>query len=407
MTSTTASASPSAPAMPYRRFGKTGLRMPVLTCGGMRYQQSWKEDSPEPLDAASQANLEATVRRAVAAGINHIETARGYGSSEYQLGRVLPAFPRDTLLVQTKIGPRDSADAFLRTFDHSLRLLQLDYVDLLSVHGINTPELLDQTLHRGTLDACRRLQAEGRARHIGFSTHGPTAVIVAAIETGAFSYVNLHWFYFDRLNEPALAAAQARDMGVFIISPNDKGGKLYAPPAKLTRLCAPLTPMGFNDLFCLAHPAVHTLSIGATRPSDYDAHLAMLPLLAEPEAHLAPIVKRLQDELAQCLGADWAAHWQADLPPVERVPGEVPLYQVLRLYNLAKAYDMVDYAQMRYNLLGSGDHWFPGNKVNKLKWSRLPDCLSGYPFADRLPAILREAHDWFNATDKRRLSQSE
>ena len=43
-------------------------------------------------------------------------------------------------------------------------------------------------------------------------------------------------------------------MGVFIISPNDKGGKLYEPPPKLTELCAPLTPMQFNDLYCLARP---------------------------------------------------------------------------------------------------------------------------------------------------------
>ena len=38
-------------------------------------------------------------------------------------------------------------------------------------------------------------------------------------------------------------------MGVFIISPNDKGGKLYAPPPKLETICAPLTPMQFNDLY--------------------------------------------------------------------------------------------------------------------------------------------------------------
>jgi predicted aldo/keto reductase-like oxidoreductase len=49
-------------------------------------------------------------------------------------------------------------------------------------------------------------------------------------------------------------------MGVFIISPNDKGGKLYDPPAKLVDLCPPLTPMQFNALYCLARPQVHTLS---------------------------------------------------------------------------------------------------------------------------------------------------
>ena len=40
--------------------------------------------------------------------MNHIETARGYGSSEYQLGFILPSFPRDEIMVQTKIGPKES-----------------------------------------------------------------------------------------------------------------------------------------------------------------------------------------------------------------------------------------------------------------------------------------------------------
>ena len=74
-------------------------------------------------------------------------------------------------------------------------------------------------------------------------------------------------------NWPAIAAAQRHDVGVFIISPSDKGGHLYSPPQKLIDLCAPLSPMVFNDLFCLSHSQVHTLSLGAARPSDFDEHL--------------------------------------------------------------------------------------------------------------------------------------
>ena len=83
------------PAMLYRRFGKTNLQMPVLSCGGMRYQQAWQDIEANDLDQAGQDNLEATIRRALELGINHIETARGYGSSEYQLGRILPLLPRE------------------------------------------------------------------------------------------------------------------------------------------------------------------------------------------------------------------------------------------------------------------------------------------------------------------------
>jgi len=226
--------------MQYRRFGRTGLKMPVLTCGGMRYQQSWADIAAgETLDPKGQANLEATIHRAVEQGINHIETARGYGMSEYQLGFVLPSFPRDEIIVQTKIGPKESEDEFLKTFDISLKNLQLDYVDLLAVHGINTNEILNQTLEGGTLSACRKLQDRGLVRHVGFSTHGPTDTILAAVQTDEFSYVNLHWYYFDQINWPAVLSASEHDMGVFIISPSEKGGKLFDPP-RSSYSCAPL-----------------------------------------------------------------------------------------------------------------------------------------------------------------------
>lgn len=68
--------------MHYRRFGRTELRMPVFSCGGMRYQHSWNDVKQDEIPADGQANLEATIRRALELGINHIETARGYGSSE-------------------------------------------------------------------------------------------------------------------------------------------------------------------------------------------------------------------------------------------------------------------------------------------------------------------------------------
>src|SRR5437868_14690375 len=91
-------------------------------------------------------------------------------------------------------------------------------------------------------------------------------------------------------------------MGVFIISPNDKGGKLYEPPQKLVELCAPLTPMQFNDLYCLARPQVHTLSCGAARPSDFDEHIAALAYYDASSEVIVPIERRLRQEMASTLG---------------------------------------------------------------------------------------------------------
>jgi len=69
--------SPYSWRMKYRRFGRTELAMPVISCGGMRYQFKWQDVDPKDIPRANQENLEATIHRAVDLGINHIETARG------------------------------------------------------------------------------------------------------------------------------------------------------------------------------------------------------------------------------------------------------------------------------------------------------------------------------------------
>ncbi|HIK45756.1 MAG TPA: aldo/keto reductase, partial [Leptolyngbyaceae cyanobacterium M65_K2018_010] len=135
--------------MEYRRFGRTELQMPVFSCGGMRYQHSWQDVPLAEIPADRQANLEATLRRALEVGINHIETARGYGTSEVQLGQILPTLPRDRIIVQTKVSPQADAAAFRQTLSQSLANLRLDTIDLLGIHGINTLELLEYTLRPG------------------------------------------------------------------------------------------------------------------------------------------------------------------------------------------------------------------------------------------------------------------
>ena len=88
--------------IPTRRFGRTGLPMPVLTCGGMRFQHRWEEEPPQPIPPDNQANLERLVARALDLGIRHIETARGYGTSEAQLGPILQKLPRESFILPDK-----------------------------------------------------------------------------------------------------------------------------------------------------------------------------------------------------------------------------------------------------------------------------------------------------------------
>jgi predicted aldo/keto reductase-like oxidoreductase len=393
--------------VPTRRFGRTEVQIPVLSCGGMRYQQGWEDLDPEKIDREGQANLEACIHRSLELGINHIETARGYGPSEMQLGWVLPKIDRDKLLVQTKIGVKETGKEFLEVFETSMNYLKVGYVDFLSIHGINTLAQLETVLKKGgCLDAMRQLQKEGRIRHIGFSTHASPEVVVPTCETGEFDYANVHWYFiYDQLHWSMVEAAAKQDMGLFIISPNDKGGMLYRPTEKMKALCDPLTPMQWHDLFCLSRPAVHTLSLGVSKPSDFDEHAeAVTRYYGDPVVQ--DIEKRIRFSMESELGADWVQRWHEGIPHFSNTPGKMNIREILRLWTFDKGLGLRDFAQMRYNLLGNADDWFPGGQavnMDSKDWS----CLAASPFADRIPGILKEAHELFHVEKEvKRLSES-
>lgn len=414
--------------MQYRRFGRTELQMPVFSCGGMRYHQTWDDAQLDVVEDENQRNLEATVRRGLELGVTHIETARDYGTSERQLGLLLPQLREerptsggpDGLIVQTKVAPLADANEYRRKVLDSLDRLQMDRVDLLGLHGINTHELLWHSIKPGgCLEVARELQAEGRVGHVGFSTHGSTDIIVEALNTnavdvgngGGFDYVNLHWYYINQWNWPAVEAAAKRDIGVFIISPSDKGGMLYKPTKKLAQLCEPLHPIVFNCLFCLSHPEIHTLSLGASQPSDFDLQISSLPLLEKAAEHLSPVLQKLRTAMVEAVGEDVADRFTEGLPAWDDQTGfgYMNLAVILWLRNLVLAYDMTEYGKMRYNLLGSGGHWFPGLNaagIDQLNPEPLAKALKKSPFADQIVGWLQETHELLGGEAVSRLSDS-
>ena len=71
---------------------------------------------------------------------------------------------------------------------------QVDYLDIFSVHGINTMQLLDYTLREGgCMEVLEEYRAAGKIRWIGFSTHATAPVIKTAISSKRFDSVNLHY----------------------------------------------------------------------------------------------------------------------------------------------------------------------------------------------------------------------
>src|SRR5205823_4776860 len=132
-----------------------------------------------------------------------------------------------------------------------------------------------------------------------------------------------------------------KDMGVFIISPNDKGGKLYDSPTKLAQLCSPLPPMQFNELYCWGRPEVHTLSCGAARPSDFDEHIRSLAYYDQIPETIAPIEARLRAEMERVLGTDWCRSWPENLPQYMEVPGRINVLEILRLWTYTKSLDLI------------------------------------------------------------------
>lgn len=374
--------------MRYRRFGKTNLHLSVFSLGTMRY-------------LASEENACQIIEKAVALGINHIETARGYGNSESYLGAALKAglpVPRYQLYITTKLSPVADVNLMRQWIDQSLEGLGIDYLDCLAIHGINTKEHLDLIQQTGgCMQAVQEAIADGRVRHVGFSTHAPLEIILAAINTDLFEFVNLHYYYFFQRHTIAIELAHAKDMGVFIISPADKGGRLYTPPQSLKDLCHPFSPLQLNYRFLLSDPRITTLSMGPANPDELIEPLREADkdgLLTSLETE---VLQRLETHAATALGSDRCSQCHACLP----CPEKINIPEVLRLRNLAVAYDMKEYGEYRYQMLENAGHWFPGMKGNKC--TQCGDCLPRCPEQLNIPSLLFDAHTRLNGPPRRRL----
>ena len=110
-------------------------------------------------------------------GITFWDTAEGYGSQPH-LGAALRGLARDRVVIQTKTGALDY-DGARKSIERSLREMGTDYVDVLLLHGVSSPEDLES--REGAMSAFLDAKSEGIVRVIGCSTHLFTGPVMDAV----------------------------------------------------------------------------------------------------------------------------------------------------------------------------------------------------------------------------------
>lgn len=197
----------------HRTLGKTGMKMPVVNLGVMRV------DNPR------------IVTMALDGGMTLLDTAHGYqnGRNEEMLGELLKDRPRDSFYLATKVSARGadmSTDEFIEIFNISMKRLQLDYVDILYLHGASSR---DAVLNENHLAALMKLREQGRTRSIGVTTHSNEAeVIRAAVESNEYDIVcPAINFRMDTYHDIKEAIAEAARAGLGVIAMKTMAGAYW------------------------------------------------------------------------------------------------------------------------------------------------------------------------------------
>ncbi len=242
--------------LPRRRLGRTGLMVAELGLGAMDTPQS-----PEGAD---------TVRAAIEAGIDFIDTAREYAGSEFLIGQVVRERADAGLGFPAHVGSKTfsrTIDGAQRDVDRSLSMLGLERVALYQLHDISTPEAYAQAMGEdGALEGLQVARYRGLIEYIGVSSHD-LEVAEQLIRSGAFDTVMLEYSAFYPASRALIELAHRLDVGVIVMRPVGGSGRMSVIRGRQAAGTAgALTPANLLR-YVLAQPGVSVAIPGASYPA--------------------------------------------------------------------------------------------------------------------------------------------
>jgi predicted aldo/keto reductase-like oxidoreductase len=300
-----------------RTLGRTGLKVPVISFGVMRSDNS------------------GLCKAAYDKGIKLFDTANGYqgGNNETMLGNLFRNYPRDSFILATKVKPeRDrngkpndetSPDSFLEMFSTSLKRLQMDYVDILYVHDISTTEFLE---YKPIIYAVQKLKKEGKIRFMGFSTHRNEAqVIDAAADMDIWDVILTQYNYrLASLNELNAAIKKAAGAGIGIVAMKTLagGGFLDRERTKPINTTAAIK-------WVLSNPDVHTTIPGMTNFDQLELNEKILTDITLTDQEKNDLVTAINEPGLFCSGCRQC---------IASCPHNLPVPDLMRAYMYAYGY---------------------------------------------------------------------
>ena len=277
-----------------RTLGKTGLTLPVVSMGVMN------------------ADVPGLLRRAYEVGIRHFDTAAVYqqGRNEEMVGRVIKEMGvRDKVTIATKQPSKgqtqDVAEAkkrFVEGVESSLQRLQMDHVDILYYHAVDSVE---DARAEGPLEALQSLKKDGKTRFVGISTHKTQAVVNEAIRLNLFDVALVTLNYTMAHDEGILSTIErAAKSGIGIVAMKTQAGGTVRPDAKLPKMLPPVSQTALLK-WVLNHEFVNTAIPGFSTYEHLEQDFSVARSLAytnEEEKFLADKTFSAQAEFCQQCG---------------------------------------------------------------------------------------------------------